>query len=1469
MNLKASAPPHSLPKIMGCDIVEQLYFGSRTAVYRALQTVQQRPVVIKVLRREYPSFGELVQFRNQYTIAKNLSCPGIVQPLSLEPLGSGYALVMEDWGGVSLEDYRQQQPLELTEVLAIALQIAEVLHDLSQHQVVHKDIKPANILIHPESKQVKLIDFSIASLLPKETQDIQSPNVLEGTLAYLAPEQTGRMNRGIDYRADFYALGVTLYQLLSGSLPFTSEDPLELVHCHIAKQPVPVDQINPSMPKMVAAIVAKLMAKNAEDRYQSAIGLKHDLQQCLTQWKETGEILAFELGQRDVSDRFLIPEKLYGRESEVQTLLEAFDRVADGSVELMLVAGFSGIGKTAIVNEVHKPITRQNGYFIKGKFDQFNRNVPLSAFVQALRDLMGQLLSESDTQLQTWKTQILDALGENGQVMIEVVPELERIIGAQLPATELSGSAAQNRFNLLFQKFIQVFTTPEHPLVMFLDDLQWADSASLKLIQVLMAESTTGHLLLMGAYRDNEVSAAHPLMLSLDTLRKAKTTINTIALQPLSQNSLNQLIADTLHCSTQLALPLTELVMQKTQGNPFFATQFLKTLHQEHLITFDVNSGYWQCDIVQVRDAALTDDVVEFMAMRLQKLPEATQTVLKLAACIGAQFDLQTLAIVSEQSPAEVAITLWKALQEGLILPQSEVYKFYLEKPDFDDAFSSEVLNYRFLHDRIQQAAYSLIPTEQKQTTHLTIGRLLLQNTSKADWDRQIFAIANQMNWGIDLLSHEVERQELAQLNLRAGQRAKAATAYETALQYFNLGIKLLSQTCWQSQYELALSLHEAAAEVSYLLGYFDQMTLLTEVILSNAQTTLDQVKAYEIRIQTCIARNQLLQGLEVSREILNRLGIVLPEEPSPEDFAQGLQETQGMIAGRNPLELLDLPVMSDAEHLAALRILSSMFAITYNGCPAMFPLVIFKQVCLSIQHGNASFSAFAYASYGLILSAFLGNIETGYEFGQLATQLMVKLDAKEIQAKIISVVNSFLVHAKAPLTSTMPKLLEGYQAGLTTGDIEWASWCAFPYTMHLYLSGENLDIVQQQMAIYHSAIAEFKQTTVAHHQAPYYQTVLNLLGEATEVTQIQGSICDEVMMLPIHQASSNRPSIYHLYINKVMLCYWFGAYETGLSAVHTATQYLDGVPGLYIVALLYFYDSLLRIATANPNWEQIQQNQDRLLNWANHAPMNHQHKWQLVEAERCRLLNQRAEAIELYDRAIAGARANEYIQEEALANELAAKFYLDWGKEKVAAGYMQEAYYCYARWGAKAKTADLETRYPQLLHPVLQAAAQPLNVLETLASIAAPNLSLHRSTQPNRSSSTSVNTALDFAAILKASQSLAGTIQLDELLHQLTHIILQNSGGDRCALILPNEAGEWMVRAIATPEKTQLCVEPLTDNPNLPVKLIQYVKNTQEVIIIDDLKTNLPIIDDYFWQHKPKSLLCLPIPAIPSLDSL
>ncbi len=523
-----------------------LYESANSLVYRAIREADKGPIILKLLKENYPTPQELLRYRTEYRITRELKQPGVVQVYDLQKYQNSLVMFVEDFGGESLTIWMQQRSFTLEEFLLLAIATTEILGQIHSANIIHKDINPSNIVYNPETKQLKIIDFGISTQLTRETPILKNPGVLEGTLAYISPEQTGRMNRALDYRSDFYSLGVTFYELLTGKLPFETEDTLELVHCHIARQPIPPQEIDPRIPLIISLLVSKLMAKNAENRYQTTGGIKHDLEMCLVQLQETDSIEEFDLAARDITDRFLIPEKLYGRETEVAQLLAAFERVSTGSAEMMLVAGFSGIGKTSVVNEVHKPIARQRGYFIKGKYDQFGRNIPFSAFVQAFRELMGQLLSEPDAQLQTWKTNILTAVGDSGQVLIEVIPELERIIGLQSPALELSGSAAQNRFNLLMEKFVQVFTTAEHPLVMFLDDLQWADSASLKLLQLLMQDR--GHLLVLGAYRDNEVSAAHPFMLTVDEIIKSGAVVNTITLQPLSLADLNQLVADTLIC---------------------------------------------------------------------------------------------------------------------------------------------------------------------------------------------------------------------------------------------------------------------------------------------------------------------------------------------------------------------------------------------------------------------------------------------------------------------------------------------------------------------------------------------------------------------------------------------------------------------------------------------------------------------------------------------------------------------------------------------------------------------------------------------------------------------------------------------------------------------------------------------------------------------------------------------------------
>ncbi|MBN3899231.1 MAG: AAA family ATPase [Nostoc sp. NOS(2021)] len=1467
--------------IAGYQMIEQLYSGSRTQVYRAVREGDRLPVVIKLLKREYPTFSELVQFRNQYAIAKNLDISPIIKPYSLEAHHNGYALVMEDFGGISLREFTAGRLLTLEQFLATALQLIDTLHPLHQQRVIHKDIKPANILIHPDTKQIKLIDFSIASLLPRETQEIQSINGLEGTLAYLSPEQTGRMNRGIDYRSDFYSLGVTFFELLSGELPFESHDPMELVHCHIAKLPPFVCDLNPDLPLMLGEIVRKLMAKNAEDRYQSALGLKHDLVTCLEQWRETGKHTWFELGQRDISDRFLIREKLYGRESEVQTLLEAFGHVANGGCELMLVAGFSGVGKTAVVNEVHKPIVRWNGYFIKGKYDQFNRNIPLSAFVQAFRDLMAQLLSESDTQLEQWQSKILAAVGENGQVLIEVIPELEQMIGKQPAIAELSGSAAQNRFHLLFQNFIQVFTTREHPLVMFLDDLQWADSASLNLLKLLMG-SNRGYLFIIGAYRDNEVFAAHSLMLTLDEIEKASSGVNTLTLVPLSQADVNQLIADSLSCATGLALPLTELVYQKAKGNPFFTTQFLKALHEDGLITFDWEAGFWQCDVGQVRSLALTDDVVEFMAQQLQKLPNNTQDVLKLAACIGNQFDLATLAIVYEKSQTETASDLWKALQEGFIIPTNEVYKFYQTEASAATVQTVQKVDtcvYKFLHDRVQQAAYFLIPEEQKQATHLKIGQLLFSAISQTGKDEKIFEIVNQLNKGADLIDSETEREGLAKLNLAAAQRAKSATAYVAAIEYATKGIQLLTASCWQQCYDITLALHDLAAEVACLSGDFRQMEQIVERVLQNARQLLDKVKVYEVRILADVAQSQQPQAIKTALSALKLFGVLFPEQPTEADNTQSLQQTEDILKGKDWADLLELPEMTDLQALAVMRILATVTAAVYQAVPELLPLIVCKQVRLSVEYGNAAVSAQTYAWYGVILCV-IGEIDLGDRVGQLAMGLLSRFDSKEFKASTINMVYPFVKPWKHHIQESLAPLLDGYHTGLEMGTLEYAAYCAYNYCSLSFFIGKDLSILESEIKIYSQALAQLKQEVAHNYLRVFYQSVLNLLGQSECPWKIQGVIYDEQMMLPLHQKANDLYAMGTLYINKLILCCLFNEWEQAIKVAVYAKQYLSGVSGCFMVPVFHFYDSLTHLAiVANAQGreyaslpQEVVDNQKKLKQWANHAPTNHLHRFYLVEAEQYRVLGQMYEAMDYYDRAIASAKENGYIQEEALANELAAKFYLNWGKKRIAQSYMTEAYYSYAHWGAKAKVADLERRYPQLLAPILEQTRSPFSTNETIFTLGSVT-----STSSATSSSSSLFVALDFATILKASQTLSGEIELEKLLSALLHIVIENAGADKCVFMLL-ESGGLLIQALAQLSPGVASVQnkgiaqvdfypmllnpqPVEDSVDVPVGLINTVKRSLKPAVIIDATVHPQLINDpYIQQQQPKSILCCPI---------
>ncbi|MDF2387836.1 AAA family ATPase [Nostoc ellipsosporum NOK] len=1436
-------------KLPGYVPTETLYEGIYSVIYRAIKQIDATSVIIKVPKAEYPTLKDLTQIKHEYKVLKSLvEVEGVIKALGLENHQNGLALILEDFNAISLKKIIEQQ-LPLKNFLKIAIQLASTLSQIHRQQVIHKDIKPQNLVVEQENIVVKIIDFSIASHLSRENQNISSPTLLEGTLAYMSPEQTGRMNRSVDYRTDFYSLGVTFYQMLTGLLPFNTSDSLELIHCHIAKTPPSPHQINPAIPQVVSNIIMKLLAKTAEDRYQNALGLKTDLEICLEQLENNGSVANFPIGQLDLSSQFLIPQKLYGREAEVEKLLNAFERISHGQTEMMVVSGYSGIGKSSLVNEIHKPIVRQRGYFISGKFDQFKRNIPYASLIQAFQELMRQLLTESTESLKIWKSQLLTALGQNGQIIIDVIPEVERIIGSQPAIPQLGISESQNRFNQVFKNFIHVFTKPEHPLVLFLDDLQWADSASLNLIELIISDPNSEYLLLIGAYRDNEVSGNHPLIHTLEQIQQSGSCINNIVLQPLNIECVNQLVADTLCSSTFTIKPLAELIFHKTQGNPFFLIQLLRYLEQEKLLNFNFINGTWQWDIEKLQGIKITDNVVELMVNQIQKLSPQTINVLKLAACIGDKFTLEVLALVNEESQTETAQELWQALQAGLVLPLSNSYKTPL-------AFESEAaigkpikelkVTYKFLHDRVQQASYSLIPDFLQKQTHLKIGELLLKNTPDIEIEDNIFEIVNHLNIGAKLITQETQKYELAKLNLIAGKKAKAATAYETAVKYIRAGIALITEDSWKKQYELTLALHIEAVSAEYLNTNYERAAILADIVLQRAATLLDRVQVYELQIQFCISQNQILEAIDKALQVLEMLGVSLSSLPNNQTLRPKLPQLE---------DLEDMPAMTDLTLLAALRILMIIVPPAFIAAPQIYVQVVLTMVNLCLEHGHSVIAAFVYCQYGLVLSGVLGELDAGYQSGKLALRLLDKFQAHEFKCKVNLVFNTFIRGWKEHIKSTLSPLLEGYHSGIETGDITWLGYNSAYYCDHLFFTGESLEVVAAQQSKYLNFMIQLKQIMHIYCINSFRRLVLKLLDVAEEEYILNGKTVTDGEVLQDLVTAKNYMCAFSAYVSQVIFDYLFKNYDAAIANASLASKYAESALNQVVTAIHNFYYSLSLLAVAHHLSDEAEReqilnkvtaNQEIMRKWASHAPCNFQHKYDLVEAEKARTLGHIVEAIDYYDLAIQGAKENGYIQEEALANELAAEFYFSWGKDKIAQNYLTDAYYKYVSWEATAKIRDLETRYPHIFSHI-----QKHKISNTE----------HIFTKTNTTDSRSQ--ALDLATVMKASQALSGEIVLSKLLTKLMQIVLENAGAQTGFLILETD-GNLLIEAQATVEREDVNVlqsKPVATSHELPVSVVNYVARTQENVLLSD--TTLEGIfatDPYIITKRPKSVLCTPL---------
>ena len=1375
---------------------------------------------------EKTSLGCIERLEHEHGLKSELDAGWAARPVALTHYHGRMTLVLEDPGGAPLLLGR---PLDVSHFLRIAIPLVGALRRVHERGLIHRDIKPANILVDAAGGGVWLTGFGIASRLPRERQAPAPPEVIAGTLAYMAPEQTGRMNRSVDSRSDLYALGVTFYELLTGTLPFTAADPMEWVHCHIARQPAPPDERVASVPGPLSAIVIKLLAKTGEERYQTAAGVEADLRRCLAEWERRGRIEPFSLGGCDVSDRLLIPEKLYGREPEIDTLIASFDRVvATSTVELVLVSGYSGIGKSSVVNELHKVLVPPRGLFASGKFDQYKRDIPYATLGQAFQTLVRSLLTQNEKALGRWRDCLLEALGPNGELIVNLVPELELVIGKQPPVPDLPPQDAKNRFQMVFRRFLSVFARKEHPLALFLDDLQWLDAATLDLIEHLVTHSEVQHLLLVGAYRDNEVGPTHPLLRTLAAIRDADVRVCEIMLAPLELDDVSRLMADALHCEPGRARPLAELVQEKTGGNPFFAIQFFVALADEGLLCFDHDAARWRWKLDRIHAKGYTDNVVDLMVGRLTRLPVQTQAALQQFACLGNVAEITMLSIVLGKSSEDVGLDLWDAVRLELVE--------HLEG------------SYKFIHDRVQEAAYSLIPERLRPEAHLRVGRLLAAHTPAEKREEAIFDIVNQLNRGAALITSQDERDQLAELNLLAGQRAKASAAYASALTYFIAGAALLAGDSWECRHDLTFALELNRAECEFLTGAVAEAEQRLEALSTRAINTVERATVACLRLDLYTTLDQSSRAIAVGLEYLRHLGINWSPHPTNEEARREYEQVWSQLGSRMIEDLIELPLMSDPASLATMDVLTKMATPSLYTDTNLVALVACRAVNLSLESGNCDGSCMPYVWLPMVAGPRFGDYRTAvYRFGQLGYDLVERRGLTRFQARTYELFGYGVVPWTRHVRAGRDPLRRAFEAALKNGDLIFAAYCGTQLNTNLLAAGDPLAEAEGEA-----------QQALAFSQKMRFGLVidcnaaqLGLIRSLRGLTPTFGCFDDEQFNeARIERRFSENPDLafveFWYWVRKLQARFFAGDYASAIEASSRAQCLLWSSVSAFETAEYCFYDALSRAICCDSSaagggrqqhLDAIAAHHELLQLWAANCPDNFENRAALVGAEIARIEGRDLDAERLYEEAIRSARANGFVHNEAIAYEVAARFYAGRGFEEFARVYLQKALNCYQRWGADGKVRQLEQLHPHLRDAPV--AASPTT------TIGAPV------------------EQLDVGTVLKAAQAVSGEIVLDKLIETLLRIAVEHAGAARGLLILfPGD--EPRIAAEATTGRGQVEVT-LRQTAVSPVELsesvLHYVARTRETVILDDALAQNPFsADEYLGQKHVRSILCLPL---------
>ncbi|MBU1169520.1 MAG: diguanylate cyclase [Proteobacteria bacterium] len=1410
-------------------IYEQIKESDEVLVYRTRRTNDPCSVVIRKLKVKNPTISENARFLKEYDIIKTLNAPSIVRTIDVFEEQGVVVLVLEDFSGDFLNDILKTKRFDIQEFLSLAIKLAQALDDLHGHGVIHGNINPRSIILDSKNMVVKLTDFGIDSLMTGSRSAIYNKNFILNTLPYLSPEQTGRVNRSEDYRSDFYALGITLFEMVTGIAPFKSKDPLELIHCHIARPPVRPDLFVPDLSATICDILMKLMAKAPEERYQSAFGLKSDLIECQKRLTDKGIIEPFHIAKQDVSSRFIIPQKLYGRENERKVLLETFENVCRGNNELLLVNGVSGIGKTALIYEIHKPIVAMRGHFIAGKYEQYKTDSPYSAIIQAFKGLLRQILSESKETTSQWKKRFQEALGPNVGVMTDIFPELELITGKQPPPAPIGPEEARNRFNLCIESFVSVFVSEKGPLVLFLDDLQWVDFSSLTLISNLILSLDARYLFFIFSYRSNEVSDAHPFIEMIREVENQGTKPRELTLGPLSEQHIGDLIFDFLKCSPEKALKLATLILKKTAGNPFFVNQYLKILYDQGKIFFDPEKG-WQWDQKDIAAMEVTDNVVQLMADKISKLPNNTMEILKISSCIGNRFDIETLGHVLGKSLYEILTHMKLAIEEGYVRHVGDMFLYH--------------------HDRIQEAAYSLIPEIERAEYHLKIGRLMFEKATDAnDLNAKLFYITDQFNQCLKLIVEPDERKRLFLLNMEAGKKAKGTAAFDPALKYFKTAESFLTKSSLSDKNkEDWLTVYQEIADTACLNGEYDLMTGYMQKAFDLSPSKLRRISICEIDIRAHFARQDYQTALTKSMDLLSDLGVAFQKKVKKIHIILELVRLKWMLRSMSEEKLLNLPPMENEEQLAIARIYSEMGISANLTDSTLYGYIVLKRFAQILVHGQNPYSGLCFLGYGAFLAFALEDYKNAVRFGDLAMKLAERPEGQAFKYRTHAIYAALIAQWEEPLEVCKAAAIKAYQLSREAGDQIYTS---LSLTFRDYISFVTSSYIPELVAQMEKRV----KITYKSGQRPMIQLYCltlqfmhHISHDSPDPARLVGDYFSEDTVVPEWIETKNSGGLAHYYAIKVALFYFAHRYHDARQVLQDAEVHKQAVKNLLAAQFLTYFDCLVELARyPELSWADklkarilVKKNLKKIRKWAGFEPVKQLPWIYLIQAELAAVLGQDTKARAYYDQAIDTFTHIPSPLFKSVSLFRASLYYMNTGQMRSARSYFSETLILFRATGVTL----YELHYKQIWGEKFFTDSVGKSFLAHM--------------ETSRTGAT-----LDLSTILKSAQALSGEIVLEKLLKTIMKISLESAGAQKGFLIvLHNE--ELVIVAEGTLDQidvTEFSSMPADKSDQLSVSVVNFVERTlQPVVLAHACMEGEFVTDPYIEKNRIKSLLAAPM---------